>query len=265
MGAAGDKSVMALSEHSPILVEKSNGKMYMGSAHELIIACCLQDARNKPKKDAKGKVDKPKKGQLPAKNLYPSDLEKKIHKLLEWYLKNLKPHSLHLSRKIVDALKYEQAYISKDSKGKIVCNAMPEIKKIIDKNAEDINIDMKHIHEALFAFEEYLKAQSGSGSQVYAVSGEHMTMIDIILYIEINQILFMHNKYHRNSGSDLIQKQRDEMPDAQLNQELYNYLTVKKWYDKSMQKQNKYHETIVEHEAIFKTEVDRKILSSTIQ
>jgi len=97
--------VMALAEHSPILEEKPSGKKHVGSSHELLMEICLKDQRNTPKKDAKGKVIPNKGPKVP--NLYPTQFERQIRDILEWYLIKLKPHSLHFFQQIQDAIKFE--------------------------------------------------------------------------------------------------------------------------------------------------------------
>lgn len=47
------------------------GKKNVGRAFDILILCALNDQRNRPKLDAKGKLVKPKKGTPPAKSLYP--------------------------------------------------------------------------------------------------------------------------------------------------------------------------------------------------
>jgi len=97
--------VMELAEHSPILEEKPSGKKHIGSSHEILMELCLKDQRNAPKKDAKGKTVANKGPKVP--NLYPTQYEKHIREILEWYLLKLKPHSLHFFKQVSEAIKFE--------------------------------------------------------------------------------------------------------------------------------------------------------------
>jgi len=56
----------------PVLIDK--GFKRLGSGPQIVEYCCYKDQRNTPKKDAKGKLIKPKKGAIPAKSLQPKEL-----------------------------------------------------------------------------------------------------------------------------------------------------------------------------------------------
>jgi hypothetical protein len=59
----------SISNYTPVI--EHQGKKNVGSAFQILIICALNDQRNKPKIDAKGKLVRIKKGTPPAKSLYP--------------------------------------------------------------------------------------------------------------------------------------------------------------------------------------------------
>lgn len=59
----------SVSSYAPVI--EHLGKKNVGCAFDILIICALNDQRNKPKMNAKGKLVKPKKGTPPAKSLYP--------------------------------------------------------------------------------------------------------------------------------------------------------------------------------------------------
>ena len=61
----------AICGYTPVI--EHLGKKNVGSCYQLLIVCAMNDQRNKPKYDEKGKLIKVKKGTPPAKSLYPSE------------------------------------------------------------------------------------------------------------------------------------------------------------------------------------------------
>jgi hypothetical protein len=83
------------------------GKKNLGCAFDILILCALNDQRNKPKVNAKGKLVKPKKGTPPAKSLYPQDYTIEMNRLLQWFNTKMKPYTQHLFTLILDALNFQ--------------------------------------------------------------------------------------------------------------------------------------------------------------
>jgi hypothetical protein len=79
---------------TPVLEE--GGYKRIGCGHYIIEYCCHKDQRNVPKKDAKGKVIKPKKGWKPVKSLCPKELQEEVSRQLNWFLTKFKPYSNHM-------------------------------------------------------------------------------------------------------------------------------------------------------------------------
>jgi len=70
----------------------------------------MNDQRNMPKKDAKGKLIKVKKGTPPAKSLYLAEYKDYQEKLTIWFDTKLRPYTTHLFKLISQALNQKENY-----------------------------------------------------------------------------------------------------------------------------------------------------------
>lgn len=83
------------------------GRKNVGSAFQILIICAMNDQRNKPKIDSRGKLVKIKKGTPPAKSLYPQDYTIEMNRLVEWFNQKMKPYTQHLFTLILEACNFQ--------------------------------------------------------------------------------------------------------------------------------------------------------------
>ena len=96
----------------------------------------MNDQRNMPKRDAKGKIIKKKKGVPDAKSLYPSEHRDALERLFNWIDNKFRPYTVHLQQLI------PKAFNSQNKK-----EQLEDLRKSVD-------IDMDLIHTSLKVFDK---------------------------------------------------------------------------------------------------------------
>lgn len=127
-----------------------------------------------------------------------------------------KPHSNHLFSTV----------LTKSDKS---CNNDDEIKKL----AESVRNDMEHLHQGFKILNENVKA-------TYLVSEAHLTMLDLMIYNEISQVLFFYHHFKAHSRSAMYKKFTSANPDWEEQDELKEYKQLADWYNKTMKSSDAY-------------------------
>ena len=155
-----------------------------------------------PKRDAKGKIIKKKKGVPDAKSLYPSEHRDALERLFHWFDNKFRPYTVHLQQLI------PKAFNSQNKK-----EQLEDLRKSVD-------IDMDLIHTSLKVFDKQM-------AQKKFACGDHITIFDIMFFNELSQVLFLRNKY-------LKKVDPDANADLDENSELMSYEHINKWYTRTM-------------------------------
>jgi hypothetical protein len=90
-----------ISSFTPVV--ESKGKKNVGLPSQIFIICAMNDQRNMPKRDAKGKIIKKKKGVPDAKSLYPSEHKDALDRLFLWFDTKFRPYTQHMQQLIPKA------------------------------------------------------------------------------------------------------------------------------------------------------------------
>ena len=91
---------------------------------------------------------------------------------------------------------------------------------------------MKHINQALKALQAKMAAQGAS----YIASKDQMTMMDIIFFNELSQVLYMYDHYKTYSQTDYAVKLREDAGHDMVGKNIASVLTeadtklVHKWF-----------------------------------
>jgi hypothetical protein len=92
---------------SQIPIVEDTGKKYLGGVNHIFRLVSTLDNRNQPKKDAKGKLVKPKILMPP---LYPKDTkdQEDVDQILNWYTNAMRPTMRHLVRYVLETIRFEK-------------------------------------------------------------------------------------------------------------------------------------------------------------
>ena len=131
-----------------------------------------------------------------------------------WFMQRLRPHTQHLIRVVSEqpdkALKDDE-----------------EIKKL----GFAIRNDMEMVHMALQMLEKDLSSHQKS----YVAVADQLTFMDIAIFNELSQVLFMFDYFQRTSRSQHFKKIMQEDPEIKEEDQLDGYTKLCKWYRGTMQ------------------------------
>ena len=137
-------------------------------------------------------------------------------------------------------------YIKKKNAEKVKGDTWQEF----ESNAADtVQGDMDHIMHALQSLDTLLK-------QRLFMADDYVTMMDVIMYNELSQVLFMNSLFYKNS---LIYQQMQKhvepsAPDEEIEMAQIRHLdSVVQWYTKSMQVGDNIHLSIKKYDHQLRT------------
>lgn len=175
---------MKLAAVTPV-IEDSNQKKIIGSMQEIVIYVCKKDKRNDQKFDEKGKPIKVKKGTPKAKSLYPIDNVSEVERIAAWFLTKFRPYTNHLFKQVLNYFQQKK-------------QQNEDIQEFNSNAISSVRADIDHILESL----KHLDALMGQRSNFNFLCGNDVTMMDIIMFNELSQILCMYTLFAKASGAD---------------------------------------------------------------
>lgn len=131
-------------------------------------------------------------------------------KMSNWFTTKFRPHSTHLFNII----------LSKSDK---------DCKSEAEKNnlADAVRNDLEHLHQGF-------KILNEAKAQDFILNYETPTILDIMIYNEISQVLHLYGLFRSSSTSARCQELRSKNPDWDEAEELSDYQMLAKWYNKTM-------------------------------
>mmetsp|Transcript_2726 Transcript_2726/g.4633 ORF Transcript_2726/g.4633 Transcript_2726/m.4633 type:complete len:171 (-) Transcript_2726:38-550(-) len=141
-------------------------------------------------------------------------------KLMNWFLNNIKPFSQHLTLHVMQARKFEQ-----DNKE----IRQQRVLEVIEDNAETVQLDMDIILQAL------TQLNTSMGTSKYLADQESMTILDIMVYNELAQALFLYDMFKKSSKSGHFTKVNQASPDGTEADLILEFENIEKWFNRTMQ------------------------------
>lgn len=72
------------------------------------------------------------------------------------------------------------------------------------------------------------------GFSLFVGKTDSPTILDLMLFSELEQVLFMYNYYKQHSRSQLFSDLRKAHPDAAETDELLEFENIEKWFNRTM-------------------------------
>lgn len=120
----------------------------------------------------------------------------------------------------------------------------------IEKYAIGVRNDMELIHTSLKVFDKQM------GFTLYLPGGDSVTIIDIMLYNEISQTLFMFDHFRKTTKSKLYKNNTDG---GEL-EILLEYENLNKWYTRTMASKPEIFDSLKKYDNQFRESIQHKIL-----
>jgi glutathione S-transferase len=199
----------------------------------------MKDRRNRPKLNEKGKPIKIKKGTPLAKSLYPEEARPEIERMLNWFLSRFRPYTQHMFKQIL-------TYIQK----KNTRRGAQDFEEVETSTAQAVQGDMDHIYQSLSALDKALADR-------LFICADFITMMDVILFNELSQLLFMNNLLQKSSTT--YQKLSNYVAQPNLDEheievgQIRKFDNVVRWYTESMKFSESIHMSLKKYDLQLRT------------